>query len=176
MDEEILKGLKEKIRVIPDFPEPGIRFKDITTLLKDGAAYKQAIDIMADRCRDLKIDLVVGPEARGFLFGAPLAYALGVGFVPVRKFGKLPFDTIEGVYDLEYGKDKVEIHIDAIKKGQRVVVVDDLLATGGTINTTIELVKKLGGDIACVAFLIELTYLPGRKQLSEYDVLSLIQF
>ncbi len=176
MDESVLQGLKEKIRVIPDFPEPGIRFKDITTLLKDGKAYKQAIDLMAERCRGLNVDLVVGPEARGFIIGAPLAYALGVGFVPVRKVGKLPCDTIEGAYDLEYGKDRVEIHVDAIEKGQRIVVVDDLLATGGTINTTLELIKKLGGEIACIAFLIELTYLPGRKQLSEYDVLSLIQF
>ncbi len=176
MDEKILQGLKDKIRVIPDFPEPGIRFKDITTLLKDGEAFKQTIDLLADKCREMKIDLVVGPEARGFLIGAPLAYALGVGFVPVRKVGKLPYDTIEGAYDLEYGKDKVEIHVDAIEKGQRVVVVDDLLATGGTINTTLELVKKLGGEIACIAFLIELTYLPGRKQLSEYDVVSLIKF
>ena len=176
MDEQILQGLKEKIRVIPDFPEPGIRFKDITTLLKDGPSFKQAIDLMADRCRDLKVDLVVGPEARGFIIGAPLSYALGVGFVPVRKVGKLPHATLEGAYDLEYGKDKVEIHVDAIESGQRVVVVDDLLATGGTINTTLELIKKLGGQIACIAFLIELTYLPGRQQLSDYEVLSLIKF
>lgn len=168
--------LKEKIRVILDFPEPGIRFKDITTLLKDGKAFKYAIDQLAESCRDKNVDVVVGPEARGFLIGAPLAYALGVGFVPVRKAGKLPAETLESSYELEYGKDKVEIHLDAIQPGQRVLVVDDLLATGGTINTTIEMVKKLGGVVAGVAFLIELTYLDGRKKLHDYDVISLIKY
>lgn len=169
-------NLKEKIREISDFPEPGISFKDITTLLKDGEAFKYAIDQLTKDCRGKNIDLVVGPEARGFLIGAPLAYALGVGFVPVRKAGKLPAETLESSYELEYGKDRVEIHLDSIKSGQRVLVVDDLLATGGTINTTIELVKKLGGVVAGVAFLIELTYLDGRKKLGGYDVISLIKY
>lgn len=169
-------NLKEKIRVIPDFPEPGISFKDITTLLKDGQAYSYAINQLAEKYRNKHIDLIVAPEARGFLIGAPLAHALGVGFVPVRKSGKLPGKTIEGTYDLEYGKDKVEMHLDAIEKGQRVLVVDDLLATGGTIKTTLDLIKKLGGEIMGVAFLIELSYLPGRAQLEDYDVFSLIQY
>jgi adenine phosphoribosyltransferase len=167
---------KEKIRVILDFPEPGIRFKDITTLLKDGPAFKEAILQLAESCRDKKVDVVVGPEARGFLIGAPLAYELGVGFVPVRKAGKLPGETFQSSYELEYGNDKLEIHLDAIKKGQRVLVVDDLLATGGTISTTIDMVKKLGGEITGVAFLIELTYLPGREKLKDYDVISLIKY
>lgn len=168
--------LKEIIRVIPDFPEPGISFKDITTLLKDGQSFRYAISQLADACREKKVDLIVAPEARGFVLGAPVAYELGIGFIPVRKIGKLPAETMEAAYDLEYGKDKVEIHIDAIKPGQKVAVVDDLLATGGTVNTTLELVKKLGGEVSLVAFLIELTYLPGRKQLSEYEVFSLIKY
>lgn len=167
---------KDFIRVIPDFPQPGIRFKDITTLLSDGNAYRKAIDEMAVYARSKNIDLIVGPEARGFVVGAPLAYSLEIGFVPVRKPGKLPADTIEAAYSLEYGKDALAMHKDAIKPGQRVLVADDLLATGGTIGTTIELVEKLGGQVAGAAFLIELTYLNGREKLLDYDVFSLVKY
>lgn len=168
--------LKSKIRVIPDFPKKGISFKDITTLLMDGQAFHYAIKELANKCSDKKIDLVVGPEARGFLIGAPLAYELGVGFVPVRKPGKLPAETVRGKYLLEYGTDELEMHIDAIKPGQRILVVDDLLATGGTISTTVDLVTKVGGEIVGIAFLIELTDLKGRENLAQYDVITLIQY
>ncbi|RKN83811.1 adenine phosphoribosyltransferase [Paenibacillus ginsengarvi] len=167
---------KEHIRVIHDFPQPGIRFKDITTLLNNGAVYKQVIDTLADHYRGSGIDLVAGPEARGFVIGAPLAYALGVGFVPIRKSGKLPGETIEAGYDLEYGKDKLAVHKDAILPGQRVLIADDLLATGGTISTTINLINQLGGDIVGAAFLIELIYLNGRDKLQDLDVFSLVQY
>lgn len=169
-------NLKEKIRVIPDFPEPGIRFKDITTLLQDGEAFKQAIDHLAQYAQERNSDLIAGPEARGFVLAAPVAYSIGLGFVPIRKAGKLPSDTVSVTYDLEYGKDKLEIHRDAIKPGQRVVIADDLLATGGTIGSTIKLVEELGGVVAGVAFMIELTYLNGREKLKDYDVFSLVQY
>lgn len=167
---------KEKIRVIPNFPEQGIRFKDITTLLKDGPAFHQAVDELSKGFKDDKIDLVVGPEARGFVIGAPMAYALGVGFIPVRKPGKLPAETISYTYSLEYGKDALEIHKDAITPGQNVLIVDDLLATGGTIKATVGMVEKLGGVVKGLAFLIELTYLDGRKLLSDYNITSLIKY
>ncbi|MDI3328787.1 MAG: adenine phosphoribosyltransferase [Alicyclobacillaceae bacterium] len=167
---------KSMIRVIPDFPQPGVSFKDITPLLKDGAAYRAAIDELAERLRPLGPEAVVGPEARGFVIGAPLAYALGVGFVPVRKAGKLPAETVSVEYELEYGYDRLEIHRDALRKGQRVVVADDLLATGGTIRSTIRLVEQLGAHVAASAFLIELTYLEGRAKLAGYHVLSLVQY
>ncbi|MBO2533983.1 adenine phosphoribosyltransferase [Planifilum fulgidum] len=169
-------NFKEKIRVIPDFPQPGIRFKDITTLLKDGKAFHAAIDTLVDSLKEKEIDVIVGPEARGFVVGAPLAYAMGVGFVPVRKSGKLPAETVEVEYSLEYGKDRLAIHRDAIQPGQRVLVADDLLATGGTISATIELVKKLQGEVVGAAFLIELSYLNGREKLSDVEVLSLVTF
>jgi len=168
--------LKEKIRVIEDFPKKGISFKDITTLIKDGKAFKEAIKSMADLIRDKEVDLITGPEARGFIIGAPLAYELGVGFVPTRKKGKLPAKTIKAEYKLEYGSDIIEMHEDAIEPGQKVVVVDDLLATGGTILSTIELVEKLGGIVSAVVFLIELEDLKGREQLSKYDVYSIIKY
>lgn len=171
-----MTDLKSKIRIIEGFPKAGISFKDITTLLQDGQAWREAIKTLADRYRDKRIDLVVGPEARGFIVGSALAYELGVGFVPVRKKGKLPSQTISSSYQLEYGHDTVEIHADAVQRGQRVLVVDDLLATGGTIKASIDLVKRLGGEIAGVAFLIELTALGGRKALAEYDVQSLIEY
>ncbi|QKI81871.1 adenine phosphoribosyltransferase [Kroppenstedtia eburnea] len=167
---------KEKIRVIEDFPQPGVRFKDITTLLKDGKAFRAAIDTMADSLRDRKVDLVVGPEARGFVVGTPLAYALGVGFIPVRKSGKLPAETVEADYSLEYGKDQLAIHKDAIEPGQRVLIVDDLLATGGTVQATLNLVHRLQADVVGAAFVIELTYLEGREKLSGVDIFSLIQY
>ncbi|WP_018130839.1 adenine phosphoribosyltransferase [Effusibacillus pohliae] len=169
-------NLKEKIRVIPDFPEPGIRFKDITTLLQDGEAFKYAIDQMAQFAQERRADLIAGPEARGFVLAAPLAYATGLGFIPIRKAGKLPGETVSVAYELEYGKDKLEIHRDAIRPGQRVVIADDLLATGGTISSTIKLVEELGGVVVGLAFMIELTYLPGREKLQGYDVFTLVQY
>lgn len=167
---------KEYIRVIPDFPQPGIRFKDITTLLKDGAAYRAAIETMKRQVSHLEIDLVAGPEARGFVIGAPLALELGVGFVPIRKSGKLPGDTIEAGYDLEYGKDRLAMHKDAIRPGQKVLIADDLLATGGTISTTIGLIRQLQGDIVGAAFLIELGYLNGREKLQGIEVTALVSY
>ncbi|GGE27331.1 adenine phosphoribosyltransferase [Marinithermofilum abyssi] len=169
---------KEKIREIEDFPQPGVRFKDITTLLKDGKAFRAAIDTMAERLKDKEIDVIVGPEARGFVVGTPLAYALGIGFVPVRKSGKLPGETVEAGYSLEYGKDQLAIHKDAIEPGQRVLVVDDLLATGGTVSATLQLVNQLKGKVVGAAFVIELSYLEGRKKLEEQnvDIFSLVQY
>ncbi len=168
--------LKQRIRVIEGFPKRGISFKDITTLIKDGVAFKQAIKSMAKILQHKKVDLIIGPEARGFIVGAPLAYEMGVGFVPVRKKGKLPGKTIESKYKLEYGTDIIEMHEDAIEPGQKVVVADDLLATGGTIFTTIELIEKLGGEISAVVFLIELTDSNGRRHLAKYDTFSLIKY
>lgn len=167
---------KPYIRIIPDFPKEGIRFKDITTLLKDGGAYKQAIDEIADYARSLNVDIIAGPEARGFVVGAPLAYALNAGFAPVRKSGKLPGEVVSQEYDLEYGKDQLAIHKDAIQPGQRVLIADDLLATGGTISTTVNLVRQLGGEIVGAAFLIELSYLNGRDKIKDIDVFSLIKY
>ncbi len=168
--------LVSKIRDIPDFPKPGIQFKDITTLLKDGPSFKAAIDGLLAQIGDRKVDAVVGMESRGFIFGAPIAYALGVGFVPVRKLGKLPADVVSVEYDLEYGSATLEMHKDAITPGARVLIVDDLLATGGTVAGTIELVKQLRGEIVALAFLIELTFLKGRERLQGYDVLTLIRY
>ena len=166
---------KEKIRVIENFPKEGISFKDITTLIGDGDGLKASIDEIVTYLKDKEIDLVVGPEARGFIFGVPVAYALGVGFVPVRKPGKLPYETISMKYDLEYGQDELQIHKDAIKPGQRVAIVDDLLATGGTIKAVADLVESAGGVVVSLDFVIELTGLEGKKKLEGYDVyLSLI--
>ncbi|MFO7154668.1 MAG: adenine phosphoribosyltransferase [Caldicoprobacter oshimai] len=168
--------LKSKIRVVPDFPKPGISFKDITTLLKDREAYVYTIDSLVAFCKDKGAELIVGPEARGFVLGAPVAYALKVGFVPVRKPGKLPAETVRYEYGLEYGSDVLEIHKDAIQPGQKVVVVDDLLATGGTALAAVKLVEKIGGIVTGVAFVIELSYLNGRKTLEGYDVYSVITY
>ena len=168
--------LKDKIRVIPDFPEKGIRFKDITTLLKDGDAFHHTIELFVKELEPLDFDLIVGPESRGFIFGTPLAYATKKGFVPIRKPGKLPAETIKYEYRLEYGTDSLEIHRDSIKPGQKVVIIDDLLATGGTIHSTIKLVEQLGGEIVGLFFLIELTYLNGREHLNNYNIKSLIQY
>ncbi|MFB5268025.1 adenine phosphoribosyltransferase [Paenibacillus enshidis] len=167
---------KQYIRVIPDFPQPGISFKDITTLLNRGDIYRQAIDELRVMVSDLKIDLIAGPEARGFVIGAPLAYALGVGFVPIRKSGKLPGETVEAGYDLEYGSDKLAMHNDAVKPGQNVLIADDLLATGGTISTSVNLVRQLGGNVAGAAFLIELAELNGRAKLPDVNVFSLMTY
>jgi adenine phosphoribosyltransferase len=169
-------NFQDKIREIPDFPQPGILFRDITPLLNDGEAYRAAIDELAAFARSCNAELVVGPEARGFVVGAPLAYALGVGFVPVRKRGKLPWRTTAIEYQLEYGTDVLEIHSDAVKPGQRVIVADDLLATGGTISATMELVRKLGGVVTGAAFLIELTHLGGRSRLQNVPIRTLVQY
>jgi len=166
----------EYIRVIDDFPKPGISFKDITTLLKDGEAYRAAVDAIIEQVRECKPDIIVGPEARGFLLGAPVAYALGIGFVPVRKPGKLPGQTVRETYELEYGSDTLEVHADAIQPGQRVVIVDDLLATGGTISATARLLEKTGAQVAGMSFLIELGFLEGRKKLEGYEIFSLIKY
>ena len=155
--------LREKVRVIEDFPKEGISFKDITTLINDGEALKEAVDKMAEFFKDKNIDLVVGPEARGFIFGVPVAYALGAGFVPVRKPGKLPADTVKVEYDLEYGSNILEIHKDAIKPGQKVAIVDDLLATGGTMEAAAKLIEQLGGEVVSMQFLIELEDLKGER-------------
>ena len=168
--------LRAKIREVPDFPKPGILFYDITTLLKDPDAFREVIDQMADQVKDSAVDLVVGMESRGFIFSAPLAYQLHAGFVPVRKLGKLPAETIEVEYDLEYGTATLEIHKDAIKPGQRVLIVDDLLATGGTVQGTIELVRRLGGEIAGLSFMVELTGLHGREQLGDFQIHTLLTY
>ncbi|ADI25955.1 adenine phosphoribosyltransferase [Geobacillus sp. G4] len=168
--------LKQYITIVPDFPKPGIMFKDITTLMDNGPAYKYATDQIVQYAREKQIDIVVGPEARGFIIGCPVAYALGVGFAPVRKEGKLPREVVRVEYGLEYGTDVLTMHKDAIKPGQRVLITDDLLATGGTMRATIDLVEQLGGVVAGLAFLIELTELGGRKKLEGYDILTLMQF
>lgn len=164
------------IRDVPDFPKPGIVFKDIMPMLADGPAFKAVVDQLADAARPWKPDLVMGAEARGFMFGAPLAYALGAGFVAARKPGKLPYTTVSAKYALEYGFDALEVHIDAIKHGQRVLICDDLLATGGTSKAKIELVERLGGEVAGLAFAIELDFLNGREQLAGYEIKSLIHY
>lgn len=168
--------LKNFITIVPDWPKPGISFKDISSLMENGEAYRYATDQIVEYAKDKAIDIVVGPEARGFIIGCPVAYALGVGFAPVRKDGKLPRETVKVEYGLEYGKDVLTIHKDAIKPGQRVLITDDLLATGGTIEATIKLVEELGGIVAGIAFLIELTYLDGKDKLDGYDVLSLMNY
>lgn len=168
--------LKQFVTIVPDWPKPGINFKDITTLMDNGEAYKYATDQIVEYAREKKIDLVVGPEARGFIIGCPVAYSLGVGFAPVRKEGKLPRETIKVSYGLEYGKDVLTIHKDAIKPGQRVLITDDLLATGGTIEATIKLVEGLGGVVAGIAFLIELSYLDGREKLKGYEIQTLMKY
>ena len=171
-----IEGLKKVIRNVSDFPKAGIVFRDITTLLKDEKAFKKSIDILYEQYKNKKIDKVVSVESRGFIFGSALAYRLGAGFVPVRKPKKLPAQTIREEYQLEYGTDSLEIHTDAIKKGEKVLVVDDLLATGGTVAATCKLIKKLGGKIVSLTFLIELTFLHGRDKLEGYDVFSIIQY
>ncbi|HAQ40081.1 MAG TPA: adenine phosphoribosyltransferase [Clostridiales bacterium] len=168
--------LKETIRVIEGFPTEGISFKDITTLLKDPEALRECINQLAERFKDIQVDMIVGPESRGFIFATPLAYLLGTGFVPVRKPGKLPAETISYEYKLEYGTDKLEMHKDSIKPGQKVIIVDDLLATGGTMYAAAKLVEKLGGEVAGLGFLIELNELNGRERLKGYKVESLIQY
>ena len=168
--------LAKMIRDIPDFPKEGIIFKDITTLTKDPQAFKEAVDTIADHYADRRIDLVVAVEARGYVFGAPIAYNLGAGFILVRKSGKLPAEALREEYELEYGTDSVEMHKDAIKPGQRVLIVDDLIATGGSAAATARLVERLGGEVVGIAFLIELTFLEGVEKLKGYDVFTVIQY
>lgn len=168
--------LKRYIRDIPDFPQPGVLYRDITPLLSNPAAFAEVLDALAARYRDEKIEAVVAVESRGFIFGAPLAYILGVPFVTARKFGKLPYSTINVAYALEYGEAIIEMHTDALTPGQRVLIVDDLLATGGTTAATVQLVEKLGGAVVGVAFVIELTFLNGRERLGAHDIFALIQY
>ena len=167
---------KEKIGIIQDFPKKGISFKDITPLIGDGKAFKELIDTMAQKLKEQGVDYIAGPEARGFIFGVPLAYALGIGFIPIRKPGKLPQETVSITYDLEYGSDTLEIHKNAFKKGDRVALVDDLLATGGTISACAKLIELAGGEVASVDFMIELTELHGRDKLVGYNVNSMVQY
>src|SRR6516164_901904 len=168
--------LKKLVREVPDFPKPGILFYDITTLLKDKVGFATLIDALSEHYLGRSVDLVLGIEARGFIFGPALAYRLNAGFVPIRKPRKLPAETVKWTYDLEYGTDTLEIHKDAIKPGQTVIIVDDLLATGGTAKATAELAGSLGADICGLAFVIELDFLNGRKKLEKYDVLSLLHY
>jgi len=170
------KSIKSKIRTVPHWPKEGIMFRDITTLLKDPQGFKETIDLLHKRYADKKIDIVIGIESRGFIFGAPLAYLLGCGFVPIRKPGKLPAACESEEYTLEYGKDKIEIHKDAIKKGERVLIVDDLIATAGTASAARNLVKKLGGELVECAFIVELVDLKGRDKLKGENVYSVVEF
>ncbi|HLR74037.1 MAG TPA: adenine phosphoribosyltransferase [Virgibacillus sp.] len=167
---------KEYIKIVKDWPKEGVEFKDITPLMDNGKAFKSAVDEIVEFARQKEIDIIVGPEARGFIIGCPVAYALETGFVPVRKEGKLPREVIKVEYGLEYGKNVLTIHKDAVKPGQRVLITDDLLATGGTIEATIKLVEKLGGKVVGCAFLIELSYLNGLEKLQGYDVLTLMSY
>lgn len=176
MNNKDIDSIRKAIREIADFPRPGIVFKDITPLLGDGPLFAKTIDVLAERYRDKKIDMVLGIESRGFIVGAALAYKLGAGFCVVRKPGKLPYDTHSASYELEYGTDSLEIHIDAIPPNARVLIVDDLIATGGTAAATAQLVSKLGGEVVECAFVIELSFLKGRDKLQPYGVFSLLQY
>ena len=169
-----MKELKDYVRSIPDFPEPGIIFRDITTILQDPDGLHLAIQSMQDKLKDTEFDVVVGTESRGFIFGVPIAYNLHKAFVPVRKKGKLPCETVSMEYDLEYGSAVIEMHKDSIKPGQKVVLVDDLIATGGTMEAAAKLVEELGGEVVKIIFLMELAGLKGRERLKEYDVESVI--
>ena len=171
-----VETLRAEIREVPDFPKPGILFYDITTLIKQAAPFKEAIDLMITPFADARVDVVVGMESRGFIFSAPMAYRLDAGFVPVRKLGKLPAETISVEYALEYGTNTLEVHKDAIQPGQRVLIVDDLLATGGTVLGTIDLLSQLKAEIVGLSFLVELRFLKGRARLGGYDIHSVIQY
>jgi len=167
-------NLEDYIATIPDYPQEGILFRDVTPLIADGEAFQEAINQIADFAREVKADVICGPESRGFIFGCPVAYALNIGFIPIRKPGKLPRETISCKYDLEYGSNELFMHKDAVKPGQRVVIVDDLLATGGTCQATIKMIEQLGGTVAGIAFVIELDGLDGRKNLEGQKVLALM--
>ncbi|WP_056948056.1 adenine phosphoribosyltransferase [Secundilactobacillus odoratitofui] len=168
--------LHKYIATVPDYPEPGVMFRDISPLMADGDAYRYATDQLVDYARSKNVEMIVGPEARGFIVGCPVAYELGVGFAPARKEGKLPRETVKATYDLEYGQSALYLHKDAIKPGQRVLVTDDLLATGGTISATIKLVEDLGGIVVGTAFIIELKDLNGREKIKDYDIFSLMEY
>jgi adenine phosphoribosyltransferase len=171
-----VEHLKDLIRAVPDFPVEGILFRDVTPLLGDAAALREVVAHLADRYRGAGIDVVAGIESRGFIFGAPVAIELGVGFVPIRKLGKLPAEKIHREYALEYGTAALEMHLDAVKPGQRVLLIDDLLATGGTAAASAALLETVGAQVAAIAFLIELTFIPGREMLPGYDVYSILQY
>lgn len=171
-----MKKVEEYIRTIPDFPEEGIMFRDVTTVLQDAEGFHLAIDEMQKLLADTEFDVIVGAESRGFIFGAPMAYNLKKAFVPVRKKGKLPCETVEATYDLEYGTATIEMHKDSIKPGQKVVIVDDLIATGGTIEATAKLIEELGGEVVKIVFLLELAGLEGRKRLSKYNVETVVTY
>lgn len=171
-----MNDLTKFIRTIPDYPKPGINFKDITPLLANAPVFNAVIEVYANHYKDAEVDVIVGPEARGFIFASALAYRMGTSFAPVRKQGKLPYDTYQVTYELEYGNDTLTIHQDAFPKGSRVLLCDDLLATGGTLAATVELVEKLGGDIVGVALLIELTELNGREKFGNLPIFSIFEF
>jgi adenine phosphoribosyltransferase len=171
-----VEKLMQLVRDVPDYPKKGIVFKDITTLIKRGDAFDEVVNIFFEKCKDKKVDLVAAVESRGFIFGGVLANRLKVGFVPIRKFGKLPADTVEQKYDLEYGTDTLEIHKDAVMPGQKVLIVDDLLATGGTIKAACKLVEKLGGQVVGILIMIELGFLNGRDKLTDYDLFTLLRY
>ena len=170
------KKLEDYVVTIPDFPEPGIMFRDITSVIQDPEGLKLAVDGLVGLLKDVDYDLIIGPESRGFIFGVPVAYLYGKGFIPVRKKGKLPRETVSQKYDLEYGQAEVEMHKDAVKPGQKVVIVDDLIATGGSAEAAAKLVEKLGGQIVRMVFVMELAGLEGRKKLADYDIRSLIVY
>ena len=176
MNEDVLQKLRGAIRDVPDFPKPGIIFKDITPVLCDGALFRAAIDLFRDRCRGKDIDKVVCIDARGFLFGSAVAYELGIGLVPIRKKGKLPYTCESAAYTLEYGEAEMEMHIDSVRPGERIVLIDDLLATGGTSASAIALIKKVGGELVEAQFLIELEFLHGREKLVPASVISFLKF
>lgn len=169
-------NLEQYVRNIPDFPKKGIHYKDITTLLKEGQVFAYIINQLTEYSKKYKPDKIVGIESRGFIFGTPLAYNLGCGFIPVRKPGKLPYKTISENYELEYGTNSLEIHVDGIKAGERTIIIDDLLATGGTAKATINLIERLGGSVEALNFIIELEFLEGREKLSNYNIFSFIKF
>ncbi len=171
-----MKKIEEYVRNIPDFPEKGIIFRDVTTVLQDAQGLKLAIDSMIDLLKDVEFDVVAGTESRGFIFGVPIAYTLGKPFVPIRKKGKLPCETVSAKYDLEYGSAEIEMHRDSIQTGQKVVLIDDLIATGGTIEACAQLIEELGGKVAKIVFLMELAGLKGREKLTKYDVSSVITY
>ncbi len=171
-----MKKVEDYIRTIPDFPEEGIMFRDITTVLQDAEGFTLAIDEMQKKLADTEFDVIVGAESRGFIFGAPLAYNMKKAFVPVRKKGKLPCETVEATYDLEYGTATIEMHKDSIKPGQKVVIVDDLIATGGTIEAAAKLIEELGGEVVKIVFLLELAGLEGKKRLSKYEVETVVTY
>lgn len=173
---DVLEKLRNGIRDVPDFPKKGIVFKDITPILKNGALFRSSIDLFLERCQGKKIDKIVGIDARGFLFGSAVAYELGIGFVPLRKKGRLPYKTESAKYSLEYGEAEMELHIDAIVPGEQIVLIDDLLATGGTSASAAALIKKVGGDLVAAIFLIELEFLNGREKLKPTEIISFLKY